>query len=167
MATESQIPKAAYFQLGKSGVRVSVPILGAMGYGDKIYTPWALEEEAFPLLKAAYDCGINAWETSCSYGRGTSEIILGKAIKKYSIPRQTLVIMTKVRNPVRQSNDEKLKESTFKHFEPISDYVNQFGLSRQSIFENVDASLKRLQTEYIDLLQIHRFGPTVPISKRR
>jgi aryl-alcohol dehydrogenase-like predicted oxidoreductase len=164
METEQTTPKAIYRQLGKSGLRVSVPILGAMGIGDKRYQPWVLEEDdALPLLKAAYDRGINTWDTSCSYSHGVSEIILGKAVKKYGIPRQKLVILTKCCKPVLESH---YKEAlTLKNLETNADYVNQFGLSRQSIFANVDASLRRLRMDYIDLLQIHRFDNTVPIEE--
>jgi aryl-alcohol dehydrogenase-like predicted oxidoreductase len=83
-----------------------------MGIGDKRYQSWFLEEEeAFPLLKAAYDRGINTWDTSCSYSNGVSEVILGKAVKKYSIPRQKLIIMAKCFNPVCERNDEEHSET--------------------------------------------------------
>lgn len=92
----SEMPKAEYRQLGKSGLRVSVPILGAMSLGDKRWQPWVIEEdEALPLLKAAYDRGLNTWDTANVYSNGVSEEIIGKAIKKYQIPRHKLVICTK------------------------------------------------------------------------
>lgn len=160
----SEPPKAEYKQLGKSGLRVSVPILGAMSFGDKRWAPWVIEEdEALPLLKAAYDRGLNTWDTANVYSNGVSEEIIGKAIKKYSIPRHKLVICTKCCGTVREGNSPEVMAR--KDIDKTVDYVNQRGLSRQGIFAAVDASLKRLDTSYIDLFQIHRFDKTVPIEE--
>jgi hypothetical protein len=88
--------KAEYRQLGKSGLRVSVPILGAMSFGDPEWNSWVLDEEAsLPLLKAAYDRGLNSWDTANIYSNGASEKIIGKALKKYNIPRHKVIILTK------------------------------------------------------------------------
>ena len=88
--------KAEYRQLGKCGLRVSVPILGAMSFGDPDWQSWVLDEEkSLPLLKAAYDRGLNSWDTADIYSNGASEVIIGKALKKYSIPRHKVVILTK------------------------------------------------------------------------
>ncbi len=88
--------KVEYRYLGKSGLRVSVPILGAIGFGDSRSLNWAIEEdETLPMLKAAYDRGLNTWDTANVYSNGASEEIIGKAIKKYEIPREKLVILTK------------------------------------------------------------------------
>lgn len=88
--------KAHYKQLGKSGLRVSVPILGAMSFGDEAWQPWVLnEEKSLPILKAAYDKGLNTWDTANVYSNGVSEEIIGKAIKKYNIPRHKIVILSK------------------------------------------------------------------------
>ncbi|KAE9369196.1 Aldo/keto reductase [Stipitochalara longipes BDJ] len=164
--TSENLPRAQYRQLGQSGLKVSVPILGGMGMGDKRAQPWVLEEEeALPILKAAYDRGLNTWDTSCSYSNGVSEVIFGKAIRKYNIPRHKLIILTKCYNPSRESNTEKLLKMSRKDLEAHPDYVNQFGLSRQAIFNSVNASLRRLQLDYIDLLQIHRYDPDVPIEE--
>jgi len=157
--------KAEYVRLGKSGLKVSIPILGAMSIGHKDWAPWVIEEaEALPLLKAAYDRGLNTWDTANVYSNGVSEEIIGKAIKKYNIPRQKLVILTKCFGTVAEQHGlrgafypDKIAQS--------KDYVNQFGLSRQAIFAAVDASLKRLDTPYIDLLQIHRFDNNTPIEE--
>ncbi|KAK5171461.1 uncharacterized protein LTR77_004606 [Saxophila tyrrhenica] len=158
------VPKATYRQLGRSGLRVSNPILGAMSIGDKRWQPWVIEEDdALPLLKAAYDRGINSWDTANVYSNGVSEEIIGKAMKKYSIPRQKLVIMTKCCGTTREGNDEATLAA--KDVDQTVDYVNQRGLSRQGIFNAVNASLKRLDTDYVDLLQIHRYDPTVPVEE--
>ncbi|PGH17049.1 hypothetical protein AJ79_01433 [Helicocarpus griseus UAMH5409] len=157
--------KAEYRQLGKSGLRVSVPIFGAMSIGSPEWAKWVIDEEkALPLLKAAWDRGINTWDTANVYSNGVSEQIIAKAIKKYNIPRNKLLILTKCHGIVSEHDNT----STFAYrpeFCKSRDYINQFGLSRQAIFAAVDASLKRLETDYIDLLQIHRFDPTVPIEE--
>jgi len=157
--------KAEYVQLGKSGLRVSIPILGAMSFGDPRWAPWVLDEEkSLPLLKAAYDRGLNTWDTANVYSNGTSEEIIGKAIKKYNIPRHKVVILTKCHGSVGE--DPGLRGFFFpKEVGQSKDYVNQFGLSRQAIYSAVEASLARLDTPYIDLLQIHRFDKSVPIEE--
>ena len=157
--------KAEYKRLGKSGLRVSVPILGAMSFGSKEWQPWVIEEdEAFPLLKAAYDKGLNTWDTANVYSNGVSEEIIGKAVKKYNIPRNKLVILSKCYGYVGEEPGirgimygQKIAQS--------KDYVNRGGLSRTAIFEAVNASLKRLDMDYIDLLQIHRFDPHTPLEE--
>ncbi|KAK6818895.1 thymidylate kinase [Apiospora arundinis] len=157
--------RCEYRQLGKSGLRVSVPIFGCMSIGDKGVQSWALEEaDALLLLKAAYDHGINTWDTANVYSQGVSEIIVGKAIKHYLIPREKVVIMTKCFWGVGEEPDAK----HFVHreaFETSKDYVNQYSLSRAAIFNQVNASLQRLDTDYIDLLQVHRFDYNTPIEE--
>jgi aryl-alcohol dehydrogenase-like predicted oxidoreductase len=163
-STDSSLPKATYRRLGNSGLRVSNPILGAMSIGDSRWMPWVInEDEALPLLKAAYDRGINTWDTANVYSNGVSEEIIAKAIEKYSIPRHKLIILTKCCGTVREGNDPETL--ALKDIEKTVDYVNQRGLSRQGIFNAVDASLKRLNTDYIDLLQIHRYDVTVPVEE--
>ncbi|KAL8978854.1 MAG: hypothetical protein Q9205_005664 [Flavoplaca limonia] len=142
-------PLAEYRQLGKSGLRVSVPIFGAMSFGDRRWAPWVIEEDE--------------WDTANVYSNGVSEEIIGKAIKKYNIPRQKLVIMTKCCGTTREGNDPETL--ALKDIDKTVDYVNQRGLARQGIFNAVDASLRRLDTPYIDLLQIHRFDKTTPIEE--
>ncbi|USP76108.1 uncharacterized protein yc1106_03382 [Curvularia clavata] len=157
--------KAEYRRLGKSGLRVSVPILGAMSIGSSKWQPWVIEEaEALPLLKAAYDRGLTTWDTANVYSNGVSEEIIGKAIKQYSLPREKLVILTKCFGYVGE--DPGLRSINYtKELAQLKDYVNQAGLSRQAIFNAVNASLKRLDTDYIDLLQIHRFDPNTPLEE--
>ena len=88
--------KATYKRLGASGLRVSSPIFGCMSFGSPEWQPWVIEEaEALPLLKAAYDRGLNTWDTANVYSNGMSEEIIGKAIKKYEIPRNKIVILSK------------------------------------------------------------------------
>ncbi len=100
--------KVDYRYLGKSGLRVSVPILGALSFGDPMSQEWALGEgEALPLLKAAYDRGVNTWDTANIYSNGSSEEIIGKALKKYGIPREKVVILTKCYGDVGQTPDIK------------------------------------------------------------
>lgn len=107
---------------------------------------------------------MNTWDTANTYSQGASEVIVGKAIKKYSIPREKVVIMTKCFWGVGETPDVR-------HFfnrdavAQSKDYVNQYGLSRTAIFNMVKASLKRLNTDYIDLLQIHRFDYDTPIEE--
>ncbi|RYP64155.1 hypothetical protein DL771_008891 [Monosporascus sp. 5C6A] len=157
--------KCEYRQLGKSGLRISVPIFGCMSFGDSKAQSWAVdEEEALPLLKAAYDRGLNTWDTANIYSQGASEIIVGKALKKYNIPREKVVIMTKCFWGVGETPDVR----HFIYRDAVSqskDYVNHYGLSRTAIFNMVNASLKRLDTDYIDLLQIHRFDYDTPIEE--
>ena len=88
--------KATYHRLGSSGLRVSNPIFGTMSFGTPEWQPWVLDEEAaLPLLKAAYDRGLNTWDTANVYSNGVSEEIIGKAIRKYEIPRNKIVILSK------------------------------------------------------------------------
>ncbi|KZV96940.1 Aldo/keto reductase [Exidia glandulosa HHB12029] len=144
-----------YERLGSSGLKVSKIILGCMTFGSSKWSPWVLDEEqSLPLLKAAYDAGINTWDTADVYSDGVSEVLIRKAIEKYKIPRKRLVIMTKCFNHV---NDEDEHDDSFG-----PNWVNQKGLSRKYIFDAVDASLARLGTPYIDVLQIHRLDRETP-----
>ncbi|KAL2367425.1 hypothetical protein BDBG_16869 [Blastomyces gilchristii SLH14081] len=153
--------KVEYVQLGTSGLRVSSPILGTMGIGDKDWQNWVIEEEeGLEILKAAWDRGVTTWDTANVYSSGINEEIVGKAITKFEIPRHKLTLLTKCSGTVPDEPsifnwgfEAQLKQS--------KDYVNQGGLSRTAIFHAVDASLRRLGTTYIDLLQIHRYDPSV------
>jgi len=164
LAESLENSKAEYVQLGKSGLRVSVPIFGAMSFGHPDWMDWVIDEEkALPLLKAAYDRGLNTWDTANVYSNGHSEMIIGKAINKFNIPRHKLVILTKCFGTVGE--EPGIRGIEHPNIGESKDYVNQGGLSRQAIFAAVDASLARLDTPYIDLLQIHRFDETVPIEE--
>lgn len=119
--------KVEYIRVGSSGLRVSTPILGAMSLGSKQWMPWVLEEdEAIEVLKAAYDRGINTWDTANAYSNGTSEEIIGKALKKHSIPREKVVILTKAWLHV--SEDPTVFSAMFGGlYNQSKDYVNQGG----------------------------------------
>jgi aryl-alcohol dehydrogenase-like predicted oxidoreductase len=119
--------KVDYVRLGSSGLRVSVPILGGMFIGHESWAPGILgEEAAIELLKAAYDRGINTWDTANMYSNGVSEQIMGKALKKHSIPRHKVIIMTKCSEFVAEEPD--VLSPAFGHvMGNTKDYVNQAG----------------------------------------
>lgn len=120
--------------------------------------------KALPLLKAAYDKGLNTWDTANVYSNGASEVIVGKALQKYQIPRSKVVILTKCYNAVAEDPEGRYFFQR-KEYQASKDYQNLFGLGRAAIFNQVEASLERLGTSYIDLLQIHRFDKDVPIEE--
>ncbi|KAJ7197062.1 Aldo/keto reductase [Mycena rebaudengoi] len=157
-------PQMQYVRLGQSGLKISKIILGCMTYGHPEWSGnWVLaEEEASKHIKAAYDYGINAFDTANVYSNGISEEILGRSIKKHRLPRDEIVVMTKLCGAVSRNPKEALYGRTDLD---SSGYVNQYGLSRKHIFDSVKHSLRRLDLEYIDLLQCHRFDPNTPISE--
>ncbi|MEU9157341.1 aldo/keto reductase [Streptomyces sp. NPDC048417] len=138
-----------YTRLGTTGLKVSRLALGCMSYGDPTVPgahPWALtEEKAEPFFRQAVELGITFWDTANVYQAGTSEEITGRAVRAYS-RREDIVLATKVRGKM--------------HDGPGGE-----GLSRKAILEQVDASLTRLGTDYIDLYQIHRFDDETPVEE--
>ncbi|KAK7055268.1 Aldo/keto reductase [Favolaschia claudopus] len=153
-----------YRQLGKSGLRVSVPIVGGMSFGSSSWLPWVIDaDKAVPLLKAAWDLGINTIDTADVYSNGESERIIAQFIKEHNIPRKSMVIMTKVNFPV--APEPNTFTFMMPHLPGTRDYVNTCGLSRAAIFASVDASLARLNTTYIDVLQVHDFDASTPIEE--
>lgn len=166
----STTPGMKYTNLGQSGLRVSRICVGCMSYGDRRGRyPWCTEEQdALPILQHCYESGINFFDTANVYSNGVSEEILGKAVKKYHWRRENVVIATKLWAPVGFRNgdrwDDPLLLMSVDERERKG-YLNAFGLSRKHIFDSVDASLKRLDLEYIDLLQIHRFDPRTPVKE--
>jgi len=137
-----------YVKLGKTGLEVSRICLGCMSYGDagRGGHPWALSEgDAKPFFEKALDAGINFFDTANVYSLGTSEEFLGRALAKLA-NRDEVVIATKVNGPMRAG-------------------PNSVGLSRKAILTEVDHSLRRLGTEYIDLYQIHRLDSRTPIEE--
>jgi len=142
-----------YVRLGKSGLRISKVILGAMSYGTSEWNKWVLDEEdSLPLLEYAYQKGIRTWDTADAYSWGKSEEVVGKALKKYDIPREKVVILSKCYFNVAPAGMGAKHEG---------EITNLMGLSRKHIIDAVDKSVARLGT-YIDVLQIHRLDRNVP-----
>ena len=136
-----------YTNLGPTGLKVSRICLGTMTYGSKKWREWVLEEaESRPFFVRALEHGINFFDTADIYSVGVSEEILGRAIKELSVPRDKVVIATKV-------------------FQAMGDDPNQRGLSRKHIRHAIDNSLRRLGMDYVDLYQIHRFDQDTPIEE--
>jgi aryl-alcohol dehydrogenase-like predicted oxidoreductase len=136
-----------YVNLGNTGLMVSRICLGCMTYGEpnRGNHEWTLPEaESRPFIKQALDAGINFFDTANVYSAGSSEEILGRALK--DLPRDSLVVATKVHGQMH-------------------DHPNGKGLSRKAIFAEIDASLMRLGMDYVDLYQIHRFDPKTPIEE--
>ncbi|KAJ7471077.1 aryl-alcohol dehydrogenase [Mycena latifolia] len=155
--------KMEYVRLGKSGLKISKIVLGCMSYGDPEWMgSWVLpEEEASKHIKAAYDAGINAFDTANVYSNGLSEEVLGRAIKQHKLPREEIVVLTKLCFAVSRKG-----ETTFLIRDmDAAGYVNQYGLSRKHIFDSVKESLRRLQLDYIDVLQCHRMDQNTPIEE--
>ncbi|MEY9854461.1 aryl-alcohol dehydrogenase-like predicted oxidoreductase [Catenulispora sp. GAS73] len=137
-----------YTRLGTSGLQVSRIALGCMSFaaGGGRQGAWMLDaDQADPIFRQAVELGITFWDTANVYGRGSSEEITGQAIRRYT-KREDVVLATKL-------------------FAPMGEGPGGRGLSRRAVFEQVDASLKRLDSDYIDLYQIHRFDPNVPVEE--
>lgn len=152
------LPNANLESLGASGLKISKIILGCMSYGSKKWADWVEddEEKILTTIKAAYDAGIRTFDTANVYSGGLSEILVGKFIKRYNIPREKLVIISKV---YFLTGDP---ESAVRSQDLTSvEYINQYGLSRRNIFDSVAASVKRLGTN-IDVLLIHRYDHDTP-----
>jgi len=135
-----------YVRLGRTGLKVSRICLGCMSYGSPQMRPWFLkEDEAQPYFRQALDKGINFFDTADVYSLGESERITGRALKEYA-KRDQVVIATKVRGAMGSGPNDQ-------------------GLGRKHIMASIDASLERLQTDYVDLYQIHRFDHGTPIEE--
>src|SRR5215831_5012462 len=135
-----------FVRFGSTGLKVSRLCLGAMTYGDPNWRSWVLSEEAGrPFIKRALEYGINFFDTADMYSLGKSEEVLGRALKDFA-RRDRVVIATKV-------------------FNAMSDDPNDRGLSRKHVMASIDASLKRLGTDYVDLYQIHRWDRQTPIEE--
>jgi len=149
-----------YVRLGASGLSVSRMALGMMTYGTSQWRPWVLDEAAArPIVARAVELGINFFDTADMYSGGLSEELTGRLLRELA-PRDELVIATKVYYPV----DLAFKGGNSVAAAPVR-RPNQSGLSRKRIFAAVDASLKRLGTDYIDLYQIHRFDSETPVEE--
>lgn len=137
-----------YVKLGNTGLDVSRLCLGCMGFGEpgRGFHEWVLNEEnSRPIIKKALDLGINFFDTANVYAEGTSEEIVGRALKEYA-NRDEIVLATKV-------------------FSRMHDGPNGSGLSRKAIMSEIDKSLKRLGTDYVDLYQVHRWDDHTPIEE--
>ncbi len=149
-----------YTQLGCSGLQVSRLALGMMTFGSPAWRPWVRDEiQARAVVRRALDLGLNVFDTADMYSAGMSEEITGRLLQEFA-RRDDLVIATKVYFPV----DLGFKGGNSAAAAPARK-PNQSGLSRKRIFAALDASLRRLNTDYIDLYQIHRFDPTTPIEE--
>lgn len=156
--------KMSYVRLGNSGLKVSKIILGTMQYGSSQWQEWVIgEEEAIKHIKFAYEAGIQTFDTANVYSNGLSEIILGNAIKTLKLPREEIVVMTKVYNAVARDYGLNIKAQG-KNPDDLG-LINQYGLSRKHIFDSIKASLERLQLDYVDVLQCHRFDKDTPIEE--
>lgn len=126
--------------LGRSGLKVSVLCLGCMNFGESTG-----EEESFAILRAAHESGVTFWDTANAYGNGRNEEILGRAFQEFGF-RDDIVLATKAYNAMGPGPNDR-------------------GLSRRHLRKAVEESLRRLRTDYIDLYQMHRFDPTVPLDE--
>lgn len=135
-----------YVRLGATGLKVSRLSFGTLGYGDPKWHEWTLGEDAArPFFKAALEKGINFFDTADAYSAGVSETVTGNLLKDMA-KRDDIVLATKVCRPMGSG-------------------PNQKGLSRKHIMESIDASLKRLKTDYVDLYIIHRADPDTPMEE--
>jgi 1-deoxyxylulose-5-phosphate synthase len=135
-----------YVNLGNTGLKVSRLCLGCMTYGSSKWRPWVLDEEqSRPFIKRALEAGINFFDTANMYSDGVSEEVVGRALRDFA-DRDAVVLATKVYNPMRKD-------------------PNGRGLSRKAIMTEIEHSLRRLGTDYVDLYQIHRWDYETPIEE--
>src|SRR3990172_3156066 len=135
-----------YVNLGRTGLKVSRLCLGTMTYGDPAWQSWVLPEDAGrTFIKRALEHGINFFDTADMYSRGASEQVLGRALRDFAA-RDAVVVATKA-------------------YFPMSDDVNDRGLSRKHLMSAIDRSLGRLNMDYVDLYQIHRWDDETPIEE--
>jgi len=140
------MPGVKTTSLGRSGLKVSRLCLGCMTYGSSKWRPWVLDEEAGrPFIRRALEAGITFFDTADMYSHGASEEVLGRAVRDFA-KRDEIVIATKV-------------------FFRTGPGANDEGLSRKHILQAIDASLRRLGTDYVDLYQIHRFDESTPVEE--
>jgi 1-deoxyxylulose-5-phosphate synthase len=136
-----------YLSLGRTGLRVSRVCLGMMSYGPSEDRPWALDEEAAePIVRRAVESGVIFFDTADVYNGGQSEVITGRLLRKMFATREEYVVATKVHGRTMPGE-------------------NGAGLSRKHVLASIDASLKRLGLDYVDLYQIHRWDPRTPIEE--
>ena len=135
-----------YGRLGQTGLKIPRIAMGCMSFGNPGFHQWTLDEDASqPFFRQAVELGVTFWDTANGYGGGSSEEFVGRAVKKYA-RREDIVLATKVHNKMH-------------------DGPGGSGLSRKAILEQLDASLTRLGTDYVDLYQIHRHDDEVPVEE--
>ncbi len=135
-----------YTNLGHTGLKVSRLCLGCMTYGTSKWREWVLDEEpSRAFIRQALELGVNFFDTADMYSNGVSEEVVGRALRDFA-RRDQVVLTTKV-------------------FHPMSDAPNDRGLSRKHILDAIDASLRRLGTDYVDIYMIHRWDYTTPIAE--
>jgi aryl-alcohol dehydrogenase-like predicted oxidoreductase len=135
-----------YTNLGTAGLRVSRVCLGMMGFGNESERPWVIDEDAAePIVREAVEGGVTFFDTADTYSGGASEVATGRLVPKF-LSRDEVVIATKV-------------------FMPVTPGENGGGLGRKHILSGIDASLKRLKMDYVDLYQIHRWDQRTPIEE--
>ena len=136
-----------FLSLGNSGLKVSRLCLGCMSYGSSKARAWILDEEAaLPFFQQALEAGINFFDTADLYSQGMSEEVTGRALKKLGVRREEVIIATKV-------------------FYPTGNTPNERGTSKKHVRHAIDASLRRLGVDYIDLYQIHRYDRSTPMEE--
>jgi 1-deoxyxylulose-5-phosphate synthase len=136
-----------YKNLGKTGLKVSRLCLGMVSYGSSEWRKWVLDaKEAVPFVQRALEAGVNFFDTADVYSVGKSEEALGEALRTLGARRENVVVATKV-------------------FNPMSEDVNDRGSSRKHILDSIDASLRRLKMDYVDLYQVHRWDYATPIEE--
>ncbi|MEU5268545.1 aldo/keto reductase [Streptomyces hygroscopicus] len=136
-----------YARLGASGIKVSRICLGMMSYGSPEYRPWQLDiDDARPIVRRAVEGGVTFFDTADMYAMGRSEEITGELLREFFPRRDDYVLATKV-------------------YSPMGEGPNDRGLSRKHVLAGIDASLRRLGTDHVDLYQIHRFDPETPVEE--
>jgi 1-deoxyxylulose-5-phosphate synthase len=136
-----------FLPLGNSGLKVSRLCLGCMSYGSSKARPWILDEEAaLPFFRQALEAGINFFDTADLYSQGMSEEVTGRALKKLGVRREQVIVATKV-------------------FYPTGNTQNERGTSKKHVRHAIDASLRRLGVDYLDLYQIHRYDRSTPMEE--
>ena len=136
-----------YMSLGKTGLQVSRLCLGCMSYGSPKWRDWVLDyDAALPFFKQAHEAGINFYDTADMYSDGASEEVLGRALKELAVPREQVVIASKLYNPTGKSPNER-------------------GTARKHVRHAIENTLRRLGTDYVDLYQIHRCDRGTPVEE--
>jgi 1-deoxyxylulose-5-phosphate synthase len=136
-----------YTRLGTTGLQVSRICLGMMSYGSSAWRDWVLNlDDARPLVRSAAEAGVIFFDTADMYADGASEEVTGTLLREFFARRDDYVLATKV-------------------FNPMGPGPNDRGLSRKHVLSGIDASLRRLGTDYVDLYQIHRWDPHTPIEE--